>query len=93
MKKILLNNRISFIIIIIFSIWMIFFDSNSLTNHINLNKKILQLEIDKKYYIEQINKDSITLENLKTESGIEKFAREKYFMKKKNEEIFIIDNK
>tara|TARA_A100001011_G_scaffold398577_1_gene503542 strand:- start:2311 stop:2460 length:150 start_codon:yes stop_codon:yes gene_type:complete len=49
--------------------------------------------MDKKYYIEEINKDSITLENLKTESGIEKFAREKYFMKKKNEEIFIIDNK
>ena len=50
-----------------------------------------QLEKDKMYYIEKIKEDSVKLYELKTDSkNLEKFAREQYLMKKKNEDIFII---
>ena len=44
-----------------------------------------------KYYEKEISKDNIELEMIQTDSGLEKYAREKLFMKKDNEEIFIIE--
>ncbi len=78
---------------IIFFWWMILFDSNSIINHRRLNKKINQLKKDQTYYIDQIKTDSITLEKLTNEEGLEKYAREKYYMKKENEEIFLFETK
>ena len=71
---------------------MIFFDSNSFINHKRLSKTIDQLRKDQNYYKEQIKSDSITLEKLSDKEGLEKYAREKYHMKKENEEIFLIED-
>jgi cell division protein FtsB len=76
----------------IFFLWMIFFDSNSFINHKRLSKTIDQLRKDQNYYKEQIKSDSITLEKLSDKEGLEKYAREKYHMKKENEEIFLIED-
>ena len=79
------------IIIILFIFWMIFFDSNSLIIHSELNNDIKELNEQKTYYEKEIAKDNIELEMIQFDSGLEKYAREKLFMKKDNEEIFLIE--
>ena len=79
------------IIIILFIIWMIFFDSNSILIHSELNNDIKELNEQKSYYENEIKKDNIELEMIQSDSGLEKYAREKLFMKKENEEIFLIE--
>ena len=83
--------NIYFIIIVSFIIWMLFFDSNSYLVHRELNKNILKLEKQKNFYKEGIKEDAKELNKLKTDSGLEEYAREKLFMKKEDEEIFIIE--
>ena len=79
------------IIIILFIIWMIFFDSNSFIIHNELNNDINELDDQKSYYKKEIAKDNIELQLIQSDSGLEKYAREKLFMKKDNEEIFLIE--
>jgi len=80
-----------FIIIMLFIIWMLFFDSNSWLVHRELNKKVYKLENKKDFYKEGIKKDKKELLKMKTDTGLEEYAREKLFMKKEDEEIFIIE--
>jgi len=91
--KILLSKLKSPFIILsfLFVLWMLFLDSNSYLSHRNLNHNIEQLEKDQVYYRAEIRKDSIALHELSSPEGLEKYAREKYHMKKKNEEIFLIE--
>jgi cell division protein FtsB len=49
------------------------------------------LEDEKDYYKNEIEKDKKAIQELSTDEGIEKLAREKYYMKKENEEIYIIE--
>ncbi len=79
------------LIIIFFIIWMIYFDSNSLLTHKRLNKDIKELNERKSYYNNEIKKDQRELKMIQSDSGLEKYAREKLFMKKDNEEIFLIE--
>jgi len=79
------------IIILFFVIWMIFFDTNSLIIHNELSNDIDKLNNQKKYFTNEINKDKSELKLLQTDSGLEKYAREKLFMKKENEDIFLIE--
>ena len=75
----------------IFIIWVSFFDNNNLIDRAKELRHLRQLEKDKKYYIERIEKDSKRLEQLKTNNkNLEKFAREQYLMKKDNEDIFVV---
>ena len=75
---------------LLFLFWMLFLDSNSYLNHYRLSNTIDQLKKDKNYYKEEIKKDSIKLHELSNPEGLDKYAREKYHMKKENEEIFLI---
>lgn len=79
------------LILIIFSVWMLFFDSNSWFIHNELNEDIEDLEDEKEYYEGEIEKDEKEIEELSTEEGIEKYGREHYKMKKDDEEIYIIE--
>ena len=79
------------IIIILFIIWMIFFDSNSFIIHNELNNDIDELNKQKSYYEKEITKDNMELQLIQSDSGLEKYAREKLYMKKDNEEIFLIE--
>ena len=79
------------IIILFFVVWMIFFDTNSLLMHFELNEKIKKLENQKTYYQNEIKKDRASINEIESDGGIEKYAREKLFMKKENEEIFLIE--
>ncbi|QIE58075.1 septum formation initiator family protein [Rasiella rasia] len=80
------------LIIVLFIIWMFFFDTNSYFIHKELDDDIKALEQNKEFYQKEIDKDKIFLEKMKDSNEIEKFAREKYFLKKEGEDIFIIEN-
>lgn len=74
-----------------FAVWMLFFDANSWLIHNDLNNEIDDLNNEKEYYLKEIEKDNKEIKSLSTEEGLEKFAREEYYMKRDNEEIFIIE--
>lgn len=56
-----------------------------------LNKQIQGLEENKKYYQEEIEKDKQNIKLLKNPDQVEKYAREKYYMKKDSEDIYIVE--
>lgn len=70
---------------------MLFFDANSWFIHHELNTEIDELEAEKEYYKKEIEKDQKAIKELSNEEGVERLAREKYYMKKDNEDIFIIE--
>ena len=92
-KKNLLKpfKNVFILILTVFIVWMLFFDANSWLIHHELNNDIDDLENEKEYYQKEIEKDNKALKKLSTEEGIEKFAREEYYMKRENEEIYIIE--
>lgn len=79
------------IILILFVIWMGFFDENSFMNHWELDEEIEKLENANEYYEKQIETDQKIIDNLNDPDSLEKYAREEYKMKRKNEDIFIIE--
>ena len=79
------------IILTIFAIWMLFFDANSLLIHNELNQELNDLENEKEFYLNEIERDNKELDKLNKEDGLEKFAREEYYMKRENEDIYIIE--
>lgn len=86
----ILSNKY-FIILLLFVVWMIFFDENSLLNHWELDREIDNLENSNEYYKDQIDQDKKVIDNLNDPDSLEKYAREEYKMKKENEEIFLIE--
>lgn len=87
--KILTN--VFVIILIPFIIWMLFFDENSYLIHRKFNTEINDLETTINFYKEKIAKDKATIKKLEDSLELERFAREKYLMKKENEDIYIIE--
>lgn len=79
------------LILLIFSVWMIFWDTNSWFIHKELNDEIDKLEGNRAYFKEEIKSDRNQINKLKDSVELERFAREEYLMKKENEEIFIIE--
>ncbi len=85
-----LRNRY-FLTGLVFLVWIILFDNNNLVNRYRFMKNLRQLENDREYYMDRIEEDRRKLNELKTsDENLEKFAREQYFMKKDNEDIYII---
>lgn len=77
-----------------FIVWVLFFDVNDLVNQFFSLRKLQELEDEKTFY-EQKTQEVIEEreEVLSKPHLLEKFAREKYLMKKKTEEVFIIEEK
>ena len=80
-----------FIVIVLFIIWILFFDNYNLIRQNRIKKDIKELEENKLFYTKEIKKDSIEFQDLlNNKEKREKFAREKFLMKKENEDIYII---
>ncbi len=77
--------------IIVFLVWMTFFDRNDFISQYSYKQELNKLEVDKEYYMMQVeeNKESI-YELMSDPANLEKFAREKYHMKKDDEDVFLI---
>jgi cell division protein FtsB len=91
--KYVLNPYIA--ISIAFVVWMLFFDDNSYVFHRELDAVIDEKEAEIELYKAEIEKDKKSIQILNNDENLENFARETYYMKKDNEEIYIIeyDNK
>ena len=74
-----------------FVIWMTFLDSNDLISRFKMGAKLRSLESEKEYYQEKIaDVEEDRRELMTNKELLEKFAREKYLMKKETEDVFII---
>ena len=83
-----------YIVVSLFSIiWMLFIDTNSYIFHSTLNSEIDDLIIRKEKLKKEIANDQKLINDLKDPDNYEAFAREKFFMKKEGEEIYIIEFK
>ncbi|MDH5381430.1 MAG: septum formation initiator family protein [Cyclobacteriaceae bacterium] len=77
-----------------FIIWLLFVDSNDVVSQIKLKAKVSELEGQKEYYQKNIEELSGLYELRENNIDfIEKYAREKYLMKKESEDIFVIVEK
>ena len=75
-------------------VWVLFFDKNDIFSQVKLTNELRDLETDKRYYLLEIGKNKSDINDLQTNAAsLEKFAREKYLMKKDNEDVFIIVGK
>lgn len=70
---------------------MLFLDNTSYLLHQDLNKQIDELEANKKYYQDEIKKDNQNIKKLQNLDHVEHYAREKYYMKRDSEDIYIIE--
>lgn len=87
--KILKNKY--FLAIGAFVVWMIFFDNNSLKRQRILNDRIDEIKGMKAFYATEIAKNNKAIFELETNlETIEKYAREKYMMKRDSEDVFIV---
>jgi cell division protein DivIC len=77
--------------IVFFLVWMTLLDQNDFISRFRLTAKLRSLENEKEYYQEKITEVQKDHDELFGErESLEKFAREKYLMKKDTEEIFLI---
>lgn len=74
-----------------FLMWMLFFDKNDLLSQYQYHQEVSKLKTERNFYTIQTAKVSKDLNELTSDPAqLEKFAREKYLMKKDNEDVFVI---
>ncbi|MEI6173008.1 MAG: septum formation initiator family protein [Bacteroidota bacterium] len=87
--RILINKY--FLTTVAFIVWMVFFDSNNLLTRNRLQENLDGLNVEKQFYLQEIKKDStLTYQLLNDSLQLEKFARERYLMKKGKEDVFLV---
>jgi len=80
-----------FLAVAAFIVWMLFFDRNDVLEQYEYRSAVNKLQEEKDFYVNEIAKVKKDLDELNTDlNTAEKFAREKYFMKKDNEDVFVI---
>jgi len=94
MKKIatILTNKY-LVASVFFIVWMLFFDQRDYFQQRERQAELNKLEAKKRYYVEEIEKTRKQLQDLQNNpAALEKFARERYLMKREGEDIFIIED-
>jgi cell division protein FtsB len=90
MKTLLLLKNKYLITVIVMVTWLIFFDKNDVITQHDLIMNCEKLQKEKDYYLSEIRSHREQLHELKTnKKSLEKFSREKYLMKKDNEDVFV----
>lgn len=80
-----------FLSVAAFVVWMLFFDRNDMISQYEFKSEVNKLQEEKDFYVKEISQVKKDLNELNTNlNTAEKFAREKYFMKKDNEDVFVI---
>ena len=83
-----------FIAAAVFAVVILFLDRNNFFTRLERDKELRDLEKSKQHYTTEIAAEQKELQALKTNPAtLEKYAREKYLMKRDNEDLFIISEK
>ena len=70
---------------------MLFFDRNDLFNLLEKKKDLREIEASKAFFEKEIaDNKQFTLDLKSNPEAIEKYAREKYLMKRDNEDLFLV---
>ena len=76
---------------LLFVVWVSFFDRNSLVEQFRLSSTINDLNSREEFYKEGLTKTNREISAFEKDTALlEKFARERYYMKKDNEDVFVI---
>ena len=74
-----------------FIIWLAFFDKNDFISEYTYRQQLKNLQKDRQFYLDEIRENKEKLNELMSSpANLEKFAREKYYMKKDDEDVFVI---
>ena len=77
-----------------FIVWVSFFDERDIFTMNRYRHELRGLQKSKQYYTDQIAKEKTELENLRyNPATLEKYAREKYYMKRDGEDLFLVPEK
>ena len=80
-----------FIAFAAFVVWMLFFDERDVFTMRHHRQELRELQKSREYYTDQINKEKTELEKLKNAPAtLEKYAREKYYMKRDDEDLYLL---
>jgi len=83
-----------FLVSLAFLVWMVFFDKNDLFSQYQYRQQVSKLKQEREFYQKETDKVKKDLDELTSNpKKLEKFAREKYLMKKDNEDVFVIVQK
>lgn len=79
------------IALLIFLGYMLFIDSNNFIRQYNMLHELSKVEKEREYYLSEITENKSTTEELLNDMEmLERYAREKFLMKKEEEDIFLI---
>lgn len=90
-KSLHITKNFYFLSALSFLVWMLFFDTNDFYSQYQLSQKVQELENQEKYYLQKIEEVNTDREALINDMELlERFAREKYYMKKDGEDLFVV---
>lgn len=88
----LLKNKY-IVAVLAFLVWILFFDRNDVFTQWERKTELQKLETSKEYYLSEIGSIKKDLEELQNNTSVlEKFAREKFYLKKPGEDVFIVED-
>ncbi len=94
LKKAVTRKRVILFLVLLFAVWILFLDDFNISRQVLLKNKIEELEQQKTFYQKEIQSDSMLIRTLNSNmDSLEKHAREKYKMKKENEDVFLVEEK
>ena len=74
-----------------FLIWLSFFDRSDFITQYTYRSKLHELQKERDYYIREISINKAEISDLLTNpKSLERYAREKYKMKRDNEDLFVL---
>ncbi len=77
--------------LIVVLVWLMFFDTHNFMQQWRIRRQLKDLRIERDFYRQEIIRDSTAIEELKGDpDALERFAREKYLMKKEGEDVYIL---
>lgn len=80
-----------FLVFLVVLVWLVFFDTHSFIQQWRMHRQLKELKTERDFYREQITRDSLAIEELTGDpDALERYAREKYLMKREGEEVYIV---
>ncbi len=89
LKKIFSNTNIIIAIVLIFVLWLMFFDKNSMLSLSEVTQKIEEKRIERDFYRTRIAEDSAVIVGLSDSAFVEKYARENFFLVREGETLYL----
>ncbi|MBQ9645160.1 MAG: septum formation initiator family protein [Prevotella sp.] len=94
MLRLVRNNYVKYIVVLTFGVVFVgFLDENSIWSHLRNKQRIADLQEEISHYEAEYNRDQQRIHQLKTDpKAMEKIARERYFMRAPDEDIFVLSD-